>query len=130
MTDHRLTTPHLAVTMDDGRLLTVQAANPDYLTWDRTAAKHNWPAMRQAPFMWLTFIAWAALRRTGQIEDMSWEAFSETHALQVASADADEAEPANGATTRSVLADLGLIDGSEAPEVATVGPTLQAPEPG
>ena len=79
-----LYTPRLEVVLDDGRTLEVQALNPDLLRFDRTAAKHGWPAATAAPFLWLTFLAWAALRRTGQIEDaITWEAFADTHALQV-----------------------------------------------
>ena len=79
-----LYTPRLEVVMDDGRVLEVQALNPDLLRYDRTAAKHGWPAATAAPFLWLTFLAWAALRRRGDIdESMTWEQFSDTHAHQV-----------------------------------------------
>lgn len=102
-----LATPRITVTMDDGRLLTTQVRNADYLRWDRTAAKHGWPTMAKAPFTWLTFVAWSALRREGQIADaMTWEAFSETHCLQVVNA---TSERANG---------------------SAAGPTLPGPEPG
>jgi hypothetical protein len=87
----KLATPRVTVTLDDGRELTTQVRNADYLRWDRTAAKHGWPAMAKAPFMWLTFVAWSALRRDGAIPDsMTWEAFSDTHALQVRTAEDDE----------------------------------------
>lgn len=87
----RLATPRVTVILDDGRTITVQARNPDYLRWDRTAAKHGWPTMQKAPFLWLTFIAWSAARREGLIPDAwTWEAFSETHALQVTAAGDDE----------------------------------------
>ena len=83
-TGPHLLTPRLEVVMDDGRTLEVQALNPDLLRFDRTAAKHGWPAATAAPFLWLTFLAWAALRRTGEIDEaMTWEAFADTHALQV-----------------------------------------------
>ena len=70
--------------LDDGRTLEVQALNPDLIRFDRTAAKHGWPVATAAPFLWLTFLAWSALRRTGEIDKgMTWEEFSDTHALQV-----------------------------------------------
>lgn len=92
--DVRLDTPRVQVTMDDGRQWVVQVRNPDYLAWDRTAAKHRWGSMRDVPLTWLTFVAWAALRRVGHINgDMTWEAFSETHAVEVKTVKAD-GEPA------------------------------------
>src|SRR5215471_16219668 len=82
-----LETPTLTVVLDDGRTLSVQATNPDYIRWDRTAAKHGWPTLRNAPFLWMTFLAWSALRRTGQIaEAVTWEDFSDRMCLQVSSA--------------------------------------------
>ena len=86
----RLETPRVRVVMDDGRELIVQVRNPDYIVWDRTASKHGWPKMADAPLTWLTFVAWAALRREGQINgEMTWEAFSETHAWAVSTVKAD-----------------------------------------
>ena len=79
-----LYTPRLEVVLDDGRTLTVQALNPDLVRFDRTAAKHGWPNASSAPFLWLSFLAWAALRRTGAIDEaMTWDKFVDTHALQV-----------------------------------------------
>ena len=91
----RLETPRVVVTMDDGQVLTVQVYNPDYLRWDRTSAKHGWPTMDKAPHTWLTFVAWSALRREGQIgDDVTWEDFSERRCLQVTNA--TETMGANG----------------------------------
>jgi hypothetical protein len=85
-----LSTPLVRVTLDDGRVLTVQVRNTEYLRWDRTAAKHGWPRMQQAPFLWITFVAWAALRREGRIPaDWTWEAFSDVHCLEVTPAAPD-----------------------------------------
>jgi len=128
----RLETPYLTVSMADGRELTVRVLNPDYLRWDRTAAKHGWPAMAKAPFTWLTFVAWAALRREGQIpEDVTWEAFSERECLQVRNAkdEANGHEPAVAALAglRSISGDLGDLMDAEAPD--GVDPTLPDPEP-
>ena len=86
-----LPTPRVRVTMDDGRVLVTQLRNPDYLRWDRTAAKHNWPPAEKAKFLFLTFTAWSALRREGQIHDsMTWEEFSEQRAVHIGGADTDD----------------------------------------
>lgn len=78
-----LATPRLLVTMDDGSVHEVQAVNPDLLRYDRTASKHGWPKPQDAPFLWLTFLAWSALDRAGTLNGMSWSEFSETHAYEV-----------------------------------------------
>jgi|SRR5262245_25442401 len=125
MADIALETPSLKVVLEDGRALTVQATNPDYIRWDRTAAKHGWPTLRQAPFMWMTFLAWSALRRTGQIADaVTWEEFSDRMCLQVTSAGATELT--NGkAPADDLLA--GLLEDAVPAEV---GPTSEGAEPG
>ena len=110
MTDVRLETPRVTVLLDDGRTLTTQVMNPDYLRWDRTAAKHGWARMDVIPHTWLTFVAWSALRREGQLDaDVTWEEFSERRCLQVINASESK-------------------DG-EVSEEDTVGPTPSGPEP-
>lgn len=80
----RLAVPRLEVTMDDGTVFRVQAINPDLLRYDRTAAKHGWPAPTAAPFLWLTFLAWSAARRTNAIpDDLSWDDFANERCQQV-----------------------------------------------
>jgi len=128
-----LETPYVTVTMADGRELSVRVLNPDYLRWDRTAAKHGWPAMAKAPFTWLTFVAWSALRREGQIPDaMTWEDFSEREAIQVRNA----GEATNGTTPEGVMANLRVvapeladaIDAAEAPDGVDPTPMVPGPE--
>ncbi|AVJ48761.1 hypothetical protein SEA_SALLYSPECIAL_13 [Gordonia phage SallySpecial] len=72
--------------------LEVDATNPDRVRWDMTAAKHKWPAFTEAPFLGLTFLAWAAMRRTGQYTG-TFEQFSETDCVDVTAPEEDEAEP-------------------------------------
>ena len=85
MTDAiRLAVPRLEVTLDDDTTFVVQALNPDLLRYDRTAAKHKWPAPTAAPFLWLTFLAWSAARRTGAIPDtLTWDDFANERCQQV-----------------------------------------------
>jgi len=45
--------------------VTVQTDNRDMVRWDRARAAKKWPDFQQAPALWLTFIAWAAIRRIG-----------------------------------------------------------------
>jgi hypothetical protein len=77
MTDTpNLTSPRLRMVMADGAVHEVQTLNPDLVRFDITRSKHGWPEGQAAPFLWLTFIGWAALRREHTIpDDVTWEAF-------------------------------------------------------
>lgn len=107
MADVKLTTPRLRVTLGDDSQVEVQTTNSDLVRWDMTRAKQRWPSdPREAPFLWLTFLAWAALKRTQTIPaDTTWEAFSDS-TQEIANLD-DE--------------------GQEADQVVEVDPTQQAP---
>lgn len=75
----QLATPRLRVWRNDDAPYEVQASNPELVMWDRTRAKHKWPATSEAPFLWMTFIAWAASRRAGLIpSDVTYEVFEQT----------------------------------------------------
>jgi len=82
MADYKLTAPHLRVlrgSLDAPEVIEVQCLNPDMILWDRTRLRHKWPEVKDSPFMWLTFLAWAAARRTGAIpSDLSYETWEQT----------------------------------------------------
>lgn len=68
MSDIRLSQPVVAVVLErDGQLveLEVQTDNRDSIQWDVTRGKRSWPTGPEAPMLWLSFLAWHALRRTG-----------------------------------------------------------------
>src|SRR5262245_2041887 len=93
MSDARLQSPHVRVQMADGSTLDIQTANPDLVLWDRTSVRHKWPTFQQANFLWLTFISWAAARRTGAIApDFTYEEW-EKNALGVEVLDVDKDGP-------------------------------------
>ena len=74
-----LTIPRIRVVPATGEPYTVQCYNPDLLLYEDTAATHRWKGPGDAPFRWLTFLAWAASRRTGVIDNsVSWEEFART----------------------------------------------------
>jgi hypothetical protein len=88
-----LALPKLRVTTADGSTYDVQAYNSDLLAFEDTAAKHRWKGPADAPFRWLTFLAWSASRRTGRIDNsMSWETFAAT-TLQVQNLESATANP-------------------------------------
>lgn len=78
----RLAAPLITYVLGDDTERTVQPVNADLLRWDRTRNAKKWPGPDDAPFLWLTFLAWAALKRQGDI-DMSLEDF-EGQCLSVA----------------------------------------------
>jgi hypothetical protein len=90
MGDVKLSSPRVTVIREGHDTLEIQTANPDLVLWDRTRIKHKWPGFQEAPFLWLTFIAWAAARRTGAIPmDLRYEAWEET-VLQVVDTEQDD----------------------------------------
>ena len=94
----RLKSPRLTLVLVDGSVHEVQTLNPDLLRYDMTRAKHGWPDGQSAPFLWLTFIGWAALRREHMIPDsLGWETFSNESCISVESVDDDESDTVTGA---------------------------------
>lgn len=99
----KLTAPRIRVTPMPGSDLAdtlgtafvVKASNPDLVAFDLTAAKHRWPAMTAAPFLWLTFLAWHACRRQGlTLPSLTFEAFrDQTDDLSAADDDDPEGTP-------------------------------------
>lgn len=90
MGEIRLHTPRLRIVRDGHDDLEIQSTNADLVLWDRTRYKHKWPPPTEAPFLWLTFTAWAAARRTGAIPpDLRFESW-ETEVLEVESLEDDD----------------------------------------
>lgn len=81
----------ITVTLADSTTHEVDVTNPDRVRWDMTAAKHKWPAFTDAPFLGLTFLAWAALRRLGLYAG-NWETFSDTDCIDVEAEKAEDGE--------------------------------------
>ena len=67
MGEVKLSSPRVIVRRDGHDELKMQTINADLVLWDRTRARHKWPKFDEAPFLWLTFLSWAAARRTGAI---------------------------------------------------------------
>jgi len=87
-----LKTPRVRVirASDPDKEQDIQTTNGDLVLWDRTRAKHKWPSFEDAPFLWLTFISWAAARRGGIIGlDVTYETW-ESDVLSVDAREPDE----------------------------------------
>jgi hypothetical protein len=73
----QLSSPRLRVVLGDDRVVQVQAINADLVRFDMVKARHKeWPTAEEGPLLWVTFVAWAALRRTAVIpESVTWDDF-------------------------------------------------------
>jgi hypothetical protein len=91
--DVRLNTPRLRVVrtgFDD--LDELQTTNADLVLWDKTRYRHKWPNVQEAPFLWLTFIAWSAARRIGAITPETKYETWESDVLEIETLDEEEDE--------------------------------------
>lgn len=91
MGDVRLNTPRVRVVregFDD--LDDLQTTNADLVLWDKTRYRHKWPNVQEAPFLWLTFVSWAAARRIGAIPPETKYESWEGNVLEVQTLDDDE----------------------------------------
>lgn len=82
MADYTLASPHLRVlrgSLEAPEVLELQCINPDLVAFDRVRFKHKWPGPQDAPFVFLTFVAWHAAHREGAIPaDLNYEAWEAT----------------------------------------------------
>lgn len=83
-----LTGQRVRVVLLDGSDYVVRTIQADRVRYDLTAPKHKWPEGTSAPFLWFTFLAWSAAKRSGQTT-LTFEAFYE----QVVSAVALDNDP-------------------------------------
>lgn len=103
----RLINPRLAIQLDGtDDPVEVQTRQSDLILYERTAGKHKWPSLGQAPLLWLTFIGWAAMRRQG-LTDLLFDPFVE-----------------------QVVGIENLTDDDEAADDDSVLPTLPGLDPG
>jgi hypothetical protein len=89
--ESKLTSPKVIVQFQNGTPdLEIQTLNPDLVLWDMTRVKHHWPPFQDAGFLWLTFISWAAARRTGEIPpDVTFESWRDTRVAAISVVDED-----------------------------------------
>jgi hypothetical protein len=96
MGDVQLTSPRVSVIREGHEPLEIQTDNRDMILYEKTRVKHRWPKFDESPIMWLTFLSWAAARRTGAIPpDYRWEKW-EAETLQVGTVDKDEGDDEGG----------------------------------
>lgn len=77
--------------------------------WDFTRNKNNWPGPAEAPFLWITFLAWATLVHRGDYPETvdgkpSFKRFRDVDCLYIEKKadEADEADPTREAPAEAV----------------------------
>lgn len=55
----------------------VQTDNRDMIRWERAAAKHGWPALKDAPLLWMTHLSYTALSRSGVPTGSTFDAYAD-----------------------------------------------------
>src|SRR5262245_31808283 len=102
MADTKLSSPRIRILRESSEEpIEVQTDNRDLVLWDMTRSRHKWPKFDEAPFVWLTFLAWPAARRTGQINgETTYEVWSKD-VVSVESLDDEDEENATGRPTPS-----------------------------
>lgn len=73
----------------------VETDNRDRVAWDLARTRNKWPSAPEVPSLWATFLAWNALRRTGQPVG-EFEQFNDH--TTTADAEAVDVDPTQAAT--------------------------------
>lgn len=86
-------TQQLTVTLPDGARIDVQTSNADQIRWEITSATEHWPPFKDAPVLWLTFLAFAAMQREGhsQVVGLKFAQFADCFGVDSTA----EPEPVN-----------------------------------
>jgi hypothetical protein len=92
MAETKLTSPRVRVLRDGQEPIELQTDNRDLVLWDMTRVKHRWPKFDEAAFLWLTFISWAAARRTGVVNGATTFEQWKADVVEVSSVDAEDDE--------------------------------------
>lgn len=98
MSEPILKTPIVIVVLEQNDELvevTVQTDNRDAVAWDMHRNRVNWPAGTDAPMLWMTYLAWSAMRRDGSSPagGLTFEQFNDRTRSISSVKPADEAEP-------------------------------------
>ncbi|PCE13987.1 hypothetical protein AUC47_04890 [Microbacterium sp. SZ1] len=98
MADPILKTPIVSVIIEqDDKLVeyVVQTDNRDAVAWDMHRNRVNWPAGTDAPMLWMTYLAWCAMRRdtSTPAAKLTFDQFNDAVRGISSAKPADEQEP-------------------------------------
>ena len=74
---------------------TVQTDNRDAIQWDVTRPRRSWPAFNEAPMLYMTFLAWHAMHRTGETKESLDEFMKRAVEVKVLTVDGKTVAPAD-----------------------------------
>lgn len=85
----------ITVELNDGTTHDLVIGNPSLVAWDRARAQMKWPAIDEAPFLWMTWVSWHHMKSTGLIPPQTkYEEFEEKLCMAVGDTETPEgAEP-------------------------------------
>lgn len=87
----------VTITLVDGGVLNVRTILMDQVNYEMTGKRQKppWGGISDNPGIWESFVAWSALKRTGQVDKKYEEFRAEIADIDF---DFDEVPPTNGAT--------------------------------
>lgn len=94
----------VTVTYIDGTVTPVQILNPDRVRYDLHRHRLGWPEFKEAPFLGITFWAWAAFKRLN-LTELDFEPWCETVADIVSNTD-DAPHPMENPTQQALGRDI------------------------
>lgn len=65
------------IEMVTGETFEVRITNRDYVRWDLVSQRAKFPAAKDAPFLFATYLAWSAATRDG-LTSLKWEMFRDS----------------------------------------------------
>lgn len=103
----RLSAPQVLVLVeqagsDDLTEYTVQTDNRDAIQWDVSRGRRGWPRFDEAPMLYMTFLAWHAMHRTGATRQTFDEFMAAAVEVKVLDQEGNAVDPAD-ATADDVL---------------------------
>lgn len=82
----------LDVELNTGEVHTIRVTNRSKVAYDLTRPKRKWDPADEAPFIFLTFLAFHALVIVEKLVDCKWEQFVDEVCVEIASHDGQDAE--------------------------------------
>lgn len=88
----------LTVELVDGTVHDIVVGNASLCSWDRAHASYGWPSMQEAPFLWMSYIAWHHMKAAKLIpSDTKYDVFESELCIAIGDTDAEAKAEAEAA---------------------------------